>query len=649
MILRTTFLAVLLAAMPAGLPAQAAALPRGTLVELGKVENQPVQALKAEYEMRMKRDLGSNAGAFSALSPAVVFQQLIQEHLSSQVRSRAVKYTSKDDKGRDRVYSGRVFLPPRADGAPPVEAPLVLYQHGTETRHRFVPYFGKGDETLFGAMAAELCGFVVAMPDGDGMGADDSGHRHAYCQAETTAACALDMIRAVRDGEVDTGSIFDDIHYTWDGEIYLVGYSEGGYITMAAVKELSTNPEYKDIKLTGAACMGGPLDLATTIRGLLSASAGPYDRPYIPAYFISGWEELYPGVVDVNQALNPALLKRKPELDNNTNLVDWLKSGLSGDEITPMIQARLTGSASKAAPARQVMNEDWLKKTIEVPNSPLNQLLEANSLVKGNWTPSAPVLLVHDPYDKTVPAAGTMAMYDRWKNTPGVDPIGVVKMAVGSTGTGHVGGALVAIPTAFIWIDAGMPRSLMDMAKDQIRNAIKDSAPPELEGNAEALVTSLGLQESNPNRALLPLSRIDVPAGTVPYKLTYADKMFKIGKVKLYVLERQPMFNGQPQTRGLGGYTRLVKEMKKISDEFILQPGTTYYMAVYPEKGGVALTLGFQNGTGSRTVNIKQVKNKIIGRDTGAMFSVSGNFKANVDTTGFDHASDGKTFITLPK
>ena len=652
---RSPLFAVLLAASLAVFPVLGAPVPRGSLVEMigdlndakegQAVPGMAIGKLREQYKRRLAEELGDNAGAFSNLGPAVMFQQLIQKHAAEQVRSVTIKYTSRDDKGRERIYSGRVFLPPRMKGAPPLAAPLVIYQHGTETRRAFVPSVGEGDETMFGALAAHLCGFVVAMPDGDGMGADDPKYRHAYCQAETTSSCLLDMVLAVRDGEVDGKSVFDDIHYTWDGEIYLVGYSEGGYITMAAVKELSTKsttPEFQDIKLTGAACMGGPLDLANTIRGLLSASADPYERPYIPAYFISGWEQLYPDVVKADEALNPALLQRTPD-----NLMDWLKGEAGGDQITPLIQARLTGNPKKAVPARQVLNEVWVKKAIDTPGSPLNKLLEANSLV-GTWQPSAPVLLVHDPYDKTVPASGTLAQYEKWRNTPGVDPIGVVKMAVGKTGTGHVGGALVAIPTAFIWIDAGMPRNLMEMAQNQIRDAILDSAPPELEGNAEALVTSLGLQESNPNRALLPLSRIECPAGTVPYKLTYADKLFKVGKVKLYALESTPMFQGQTQTRGLNGYTRLVKEMKKISDSFTLQPGTTYYMAVYPEKGGVALTLGFQNGTGSRTVNIKQVKNKIIGRETPARFDVSSNFKSCVDTSGFDHP-DGKAFITLPK
>jgi hypothetical protein len=42
------------------------------------------------------------------------------------------------------------------------------------------------------------------------------------------------------------------------------------------------------------------------------------------------------------------------------------------------------------------------------------------------------------------------------------------------------------------------------------------------------------------------------------------------------------------------------------------------------------------------------VKNKIIGRNTGAVFSVSLNFRQRVQTDNFDRAENGKAFITLP-
>jgi hypothetical protein len=74
-------------------------------------------------------------------------------------------------------------------------------------------------------------------------------------------------------------------------------------------------------------------------------------------------------------------------------------------------------------------------------------------------------------------------------------------------------------------------------------------------------------------------------------------------------------------------------------------------MAVYPEKGGVALTLKFQSRSTSKsdyTANIKQVKNKIIGRDTPAAFDVSRDFQSLVQKDSYDHPEQPRPFIMLP-
>jgi pimeloyl-ACP methyl ester carboxylesterase len=621
--------------------ASPAAAP-GTLLELGPVEVTPVRDLDRQYLAEIQRDLGARFAKFKDLPPMTVFLQLIKEHLVNAVPSRKVRYASVDESGRERIYSGRVFLPSRKAADPPREVPLVLYQHGTEVKRGAVPFNREGEETVFGALAAELCGFAVAMPDGDGMGADPSPRMHAYCSAETTARCALDMIRAVR-GELGDKRIFDDVNYIWDGETYLVGYSEGGYITMAMLKELATHPALADIRLNGAACMGAPLDLARMVRALVAEKTAPYSRPYIPAYLLAAWHELHPAEVSFAQAVNPALLKR----DATGNVEDWLQGRLGGAEISALIQARLTGNQAELVPPRRVLTEAWIRDAVETPSSGLNRLLEANSLV-GGWKPAVPVLLAHDPFDETVPSSGTQAIFDDWTRQK-ANPIGIIRLAAGSTGSGHVGGALLAIPSAFVWIAADMPRSLMAMAKDRLRNAIIAAAPPELEANLDVMATGLGLQDANANRALLPLSRIDPAApGAPPYTLSYGDRFFKVGKVKLYVLERAPVFTGQRPTPGLGGYTRLVKEMKNLDDSFKMLPNVPYYLSVYPEKGGVALTLKFVGKPGTFTANIKQLKNKIIGRNTGALFTLSPNFKSRVQTDQFDRAESGKPFITLP-
>jgi hypothetical protein len=632
-------LLVLLALLfPAGSPPCRAADP-GALVELGDVEETSVTEWRNQYEKRIAEELGARADQFRPLGPMMVFQQMLQENAARLVPSRKVRYTSTDASGKPRTYSGRVFLPSRKAEDPPLEVPLVIYQHATETRRTFTPYFGKGDETMLGALAAQGCGMAVAMPDGDGMGADPSPVKHAYCHAKTTALCVCDMIRAVL-GDLGGRKIFDDVNYIWDGDIYIVGYSEGGFISMAAVRELATNPAYKDIKLTGAACMGAPFDFATQIRNLLGDAKTPYNRPYIPAYFLAAWQDLYPGEVSLADAANPALLKT----DASGNVVEWLKGVLSGDQITPLMQARLGGQKDSKVSARAVLNEKWVRDNIENTASRLSKLLEANSLV-GGWKPTAPVLLVHDPFDETANFSGTQAVYNDWVKQ-GVNPIGIVRMAVGNTGTGHVGGALVAIPSAFIWIDADMPRDLMALAKDKLSTAIVNAAPEVIKASTEVLVTSSGLQEANENRALLPLSRIECPE---PYTLGYGDMFFKIGKVKVYTIEKKPVFRNQTLSAGTGGYTHLLKEMKNLGDTCELQPGVPYYIAVYPQKTGVALTLKFTGKPGTFKANIKQLKNKVIGRNTPSVISPSSNFKANIFPDNYDHAENGKPFITLPK
>jgi len=641
---------ILGALLAAGLCSPGFGAQPGTLLELGDVEYTPFKELREDFKGRMQRDLAVRSADFQTLSPEVVFQQLLQEHVANMVPSRKLQYASVDARGKERTYSGRVFLPSREGGGAPMEVPLVIYQHATETRRKFSSYYQKGDETMLGALAAELCGFAVAMPDGDGMGADPSPEMHAYCHGKTAAACLIDMIRAVQ-GDLNGNRIFDNVNYVWDGQIFIMGYSEGGYIAMAAVKELSTNNAYQDIKLTGAACMAGPFNFAKATRDLLADAKTPYNRPYIPAYFLMAWQGLYPNDVVVKDACNPVLLKPGPtQLSaDKGNVLEWLDGTRRGDQITPLIQARLTGKADQEVPARTILNEDWVKANVDNPASRLNQLFEANDLVKG-WAPKVPVLLVHDPFETTVGFSNTQAIYDSWVQQ-GAKPIGIARMELSGRGPGHLGGALIAIPTAFIWIEAGMPNSILAMTKEKILAATIAMAPENLTENVDALAATVGLQDANENRALLPLSRIACP-GARTYTVSFGDRIWKQGKVKLYKASSVPMFPGQAKIPASGGYTQFVKELKDMNDTFDIQPNQTYYMAVYPKHFVVALTLKFEaRGPGSAdtyTINLKQVKNKIAGRTTPTAFKESSNFARQVQEGSYEHPESPQSFITLP-
>ena len=328
-------------------------VPRGTLLSLGPLvtpdETTPARLKKAYLNYLTAHNLDGQQKSLAQIGTAAAFQQIFTTNVSKSVPSRAFTYSTMDGLKVPRVCSGRVFLPPRDKSqTDPTPVPLVIYQHATETRNKWVPSnkFG-GDETMFGAMAAGMGGFAVAMPDGDGMGVDDKAMHH-YCYGPTNANCLIDCIRALvaggeekdKDGQLKETGVFDNVNYVWNGQTYIVGYSEGGYIALAAVKELSTKDEYKDIVLTGAACMGGPFEFTKSTLDLLSKSnTTPYDRPYIPAYFMKAWETIYPNLINFKEAINPKFFP----LGTKNSVDTWLDGTLGGDPITVNMNKVMTG------------------------------------------------------------------------------------------------------------------------------------------------------------------------------------------------------------------------------------------------------------------------------------------------------------------
>ena len=633
-------------------PLRADAPEPGDLLTLGEVEYTPFKGLTEDYYAELKKDLASRDQDWKDFGPAVVFQQMFQEHVADTVPSRGFTYASVDSHGHPRTYSGRVYLPPHKQGTPPVKVPLVVYQHATETRRNFTPYYKKGDETMLGALAADIGGFVVAMPDGDGMGADPSTEMHAYCHNKTGATCLVDCIRAVMDETENGDEVFDNVNYVWDGRTFIVGYSEGGYLAMAAVRELTTNPKYKDVVLTGAAAMAGPFNFYASTTTLLKDDKNGYDRPYIPAYFMDAWASVYPQEINFKEAVNPRLLKADA---NGENIESWLSGRLGGDQISPKMQQVLAGDPKKEVPAASILETGWLKKNVLDPNSRLAGILKQNDLV-GGWVPKVPVLLVHDPYDTTVTFDNSKAMYDDWFANAG-KPLGIAELAIGKKGTGHVLGAIMAIPMAFIWIDAGMPANVMTMAKDKLKQAIVNSAPTGLEENAQALADSLDDRNENVPQLGLSLVKLDPRVkGDLggPYKVTFNDYFAVIGKVKFYTLEKTPPADWPKQAPSpLGGYTTLVKEMRKKGDIATLDPGKDYYMAVYPGNGFVGLTLKFAGGPKGKykeyTINIKQAfKNKVANRSASASFSCNDACKPVANAASYEKPKESVPFLEFP-
>ena len=106
---------------------------------------------------------------------------------------------------------------------------------------------------------------------------------HPYHLKDVTASAVIDMLRAIRQ-------FFDQTNLgQYNSQLFLAGYSEGGYATMATVKEIEENL-YDEFDITMSFPMAGAYDLSGTMVDLMLREE-PYPDPfYLPffVYFPSG-------------------------------------------------------------------------------------------------------------------------------------------------------------------------------------------------------------------------------------------------------------------------------------------------------------------------------------------------------------------------
>ena len=131
--------------------------------------------------------------------------------------------------GSSLIASGLIALPKTT-----VAVGMLSFQHGTIVRQNEAPSNLSATDPntlLYGALASS--GFIGVIPDYLGFGAS-SAILHPYYVEEYTASAVVDMLRAARELAEQKAVQFNE-------RLFLAGYSEGGYATMAAHKAIEAN------------------------------------------------------------------------------------------------------------------------------------------------------------------------------------------------------------------------------------------------------------------------------------------------------------------------------------------------------------------------------------------------------------------------
>lgn len=135
--------------------------------------------------------------------------------------------------------------------------PTVSYQHGTVYGREQVPSFPEqSDETRL--MIAQFAGQGYVLMGSDYFGMGISTEPEGYMVKASHQQACTDMISAGR-------AVLDQMKIT-SGKLFLSGWSQGGFVTMACLEKL----EKDGVKVDGAATASAPLDLSALMNGFLN-------------------------------------------------------------------------------------------------------------------------------------------------------------------------------------------------------------------------------------------------------------------------------------------------------------------------------------------------------------------------------------------
>jgi pimeloyl-ACP methyl ester carboxylesterase len=276
------------------------------------------------------------------------------------------------------IASGLVVLPKINS-----EVGMISFHHGTITDHDDAPTNlseADADALLYAALSSS--GFITVIPDYLGFG-NTSSMLHPYYVEEYSASAVIDLLIAASELSADEDIAFNK-------KLFLAGYSEGGYVTMATHKAIEEHG-LEGFDLIASFPAAGAYDIAGMQNYLLSKVT--YDDPSYIAYVIRAYQVTY----DFPDALTDFF--KQPYADKIPGLFDGTKG-------TSEINSQLTTVLA------DLLQEELFEKLSSDPEySYIKNAFTENSLT--DWKPVAKMYMYHGESDVTVPYQNSVDTYDK--------------------------------------------------------------------------------------------------------------------------------------------------------------------------------------------------------------------------------------------
>ena len=319
-----------------------------------------------------------------------------------------VIYITIDTKGNLVKASGALFIPRGQNNLS-----LISLHHGTMSARADAPSQNPTTNALEGLIAASLGYYSL---EADYLGLGESTILHPYINEKSSAETIIDFIRAGRTFAIAKNTALN-------GQVFLAGYSEGGYVTLAAQKEIEKN-HVGEINITASAPMAGPYDLNLTARTILQNTT--YPQPGYLAFIFVSYDNIY-GWNKVNEIFSSTYASIIPSL-------------FDGSKNLNQINASLTTDLTK------LFKKNFVDSFLAGNETDVNAALTGNSLIE--WTPIAPVKLFHGDSDDYVPYQNSVEAYNSFKSR-GAN----VELETIHGGT-HLTAAVPSIIGAVLWFES---------------------------------------------------------------------------------------------------------------------------------------------------------------------------------------------------
>lgn len=333
---------------------------------------------------------------------------LIYRPTDYQVSVNRITYQTTLQDGTIVTASGVVYLPSQLN-APTKQYPLLSLQHPTAFTNAEAPSGGNFASVSFSyPLYFATQGYIVTCPDYIGYGS--SGELpHNYEHRQTLAQATADMLLATKTFLENKGAI-------WNKQIFMAGYSEGGYATLSTQQLIEEN--YADeLPLSGSICGAGPYAMSaffnyithnSTIGGL--------------ANYLYAWETLsYNRIYGLNKPVTYYF--KSPYAEQLTQSLDNARSiNVSFDKLCT----------------------DQFRADVQNASSDFGKALADNDLT--NWQTRTTTRLIHSEQDEYIPYLTSQQTYTALRQR------GSSKVTLETLKGGHVPSEVLFMSHAVSWL-----------------------------------------------------------------------------------------------------------------------------------------------------------------------------------------------------